>query len=147
MFGCSNSCKRKPTPPSSCNLLRWLPRDFPAPGHPGSVCVRGFWSRPTSPSSPFHLSCYFLDLQTQPAVQGAFPLPLGLMGPDPGSPHSPGRWELEACHQVGRPGHGGSRHQRRGKESHFSRSAISKPAAPTPILSGLCFPSLLAWLP
>ena len=69
------------------------------------------------------------------------------MGPDPGSPHSPGRWELVAWHQVGRPGHGGSRHQRRGKESHFSRAAISKPAAPTPNPVWALFPTLVSLAP
>ena len=78
MFGCSNSCKRKPTPPSSCNLLRWLPRDFPAPGHPGSVCVRGFWSRPTSPSSPFHLPAIYWTFKHSQVCRGHFLCPLGL---------------------------------------------------------------------
>ena len=78
---------------------------------------------------------------------GAFPLPLGLMGPELGSPHSAGRWELVAWHHVGRPGHGGSRHQRRGKESHFSRAAISKPAAPTANPVWALFPTLVSLAP
>ena len=74
-------------------------------------------------------------------------MPLGLMRPELGSPHSPGRWELVAWHQVGRPGHGGSGHQRRVKESHFSRAAMSKPAAPTPNPIWTLFPTIVSLAP
>ena len=74
-------------------------------------------------------------------------MPLGLMRPELGSPHSPGRWELVAWHQVGRPGHGGSGHQRRVKESHFSRAAMSKPAAPTPNPIWALFSTLVSLAP
>ena len=132
-------------PPSSCNLLRWLPRDFPAPGHPGSVCVRGFWSRPTSPSSPFHLSCYFLDLQTQPGVQGAFPLPLGLMGPEPRSPHSPGRAGGLASHREAWAWRKQASEEREGESS--LPSSHLQPAAPTPNPVWALFPTLVSLAP
>ena len=120
---------------------------LPSPGSPRVWLCQRFLVQTHLPFIPFPSSCYFLDLQTQPGVQGAFPVPLGLMGPDPGSPHSPGRWELVAWHHVGRPGHGGSRHQRRGKESHFSRAAISKPAAPTANPVWALFPTLVSLAP
>ena len=120
---------------------------LPSPGSPRVCLCQRFLVQTHLPFIPFPSSCYLLDLQTQPGVQGAFPLPLGLMGPDPGSPHSPGRWELVAWHHVGRPGHRGSRHQRRGKESHFSRAAISKPAAPTANPVWALFPTLVSLAP
>ena len=120
---------------------------LPSPGSPRVCLCQRFLVQTHLPFIPFPSSCYLLDLQTQPGVQGAFPVPLGLMGPDPGSPHSPGRWELVAWHHVGRPGHGGSRHQRRGKESHFSRAAISKPAAPTANPVWALFPTLVSLAP
>ena len=71
----------------------------------GGLFVSEVFGPDPSPLLPiFHLSSYFLNLQTQPGIKGAFSQPLGLMRPELGPPHSPGRWELVAWHQVGRPG-------------------------------------------
>lgn len=60
---------------------------LPSPGSPRVCLYQRLWSRPTSPSSPFHLSCYFLDLQTQPAVQGRPSAPWAY-GTRPWIPHT-----------------------------------------------------------
>ena len=99
------------------------------------------------PLYPLSIFLLFLGPSNTARCVGGIPLLLGLMGPERGSPHSPGRWELVAWHHVGRPGHRGSRHQRRGKESHFSRAAISKPAAPTANPVWALFPTLVSLAP
>ena len=77
--------------------------------------------------------------------RGHFLCPLGLWDQNL-DPHTH-LVELVAWHHIGRPGHGGSRHQRRGKESHFSRAAISKPAAPTANPVWALFPTLVSLAP
>ena len=115
----------------------------------GGLVVSEVFGPDRSPLHPIcHLSSYFLNLQTQPGTKGAFPQPLGLMRPKLGSPHSPGRWELVAWHQVGRP----RAWEKVGINGEGRRIISPKHPSPSPkpspqIPSELCILPLLAWLP
>ena len=120
---------------------------LPSPGLPRVCSCQRFLVQTHLPFIPSPSFLLFLGPPNTARCAGGTSFAFWAMEAELGSPHSPGRWELVAWHQVGRPGHGGSGHQRRGKESHFSRPAISKPGTPTPNPIWALFPTLVSLAP